>query len=125
MTTGGADAAATVRLVHELVTALPADRRPARDNGRLVFAAPWEARALGLAAALRSAGVDPTAALTDGLAATDPDGDPSAYWARWLAVLVDLAAASGVSAAELADRAAVLAERADHEHDHDHGPGSG
>ena len=75
---GSADAASTARAVHALVTALPADRRPARDNGRLVFAAPWEARALGLAAA------------------------------------------SGVTEADLAARTAALASHDHHDHDHDH-----
>jgi hypothetical protein len=110
------DAAATAHAVHALVTALPADRRPARDNGRLVFAAPWEARALGLAAALRAAGVDPAPALTEGLGTVDADADPSAYWARWLDALVDLAAASGVTAADLAARTVDLAAHDDHDH---------
>jgi hypothetical protein len=85
-----------------------------------VFSAPWEARALGLAAALRAAGIDPAPALAAALAAdgADADADPAGYWTAWLTALVDLAADAGVAPADLAARVEALTHHDAHDHDH-------
>lgn len=80
--------------------ALPTSGRaaPPRVNGELVFDAPWQSRAFGLAAALAEAGrldwPDFQAALIAEVgrvdrAATSSDGtgDPTIYWQCWLDAL--------------------------------------
>jgi nitrile hydratase accessory protein len=91
-----------------------------RKNGELVFAAPWEGRAFGLAVALsdeRCYGWDDfRARLVDEIAVA-PD-DP--YYERWLAALERVLVERGlVTAQEIERRAAELAE--EDEHDHEHG----
>jgi nitrile hydratase accessory protein len=95
-----------------------------RKNGELVFAAPWEGRAFGLAVALsdeRCYGWDDfRTRLVDEIAAA-PD-DP--YYERWLAALERVLVEQGlVTPEELDRRTAEYAsgERDDHDHDHDHG----
>ena len=62
-----------------------------RSNGELVFAAPWEARAFGIAVALNEGGMyawgDFQRRLADEIAAAPPDDHASAYYERWLASL--------------------------------------
>ena len=94
-----------------------------RKNGELVFAAPWEGRAFGLAVALsdeRCYGWDDfRARLVDEIAAA-PD-DP--YYERWLAALERVLVERGlVTPEELEQRTAEYAsgERDDHDHEHDH-----
>jgi hypothetical protein len=81
---------------------------PPRSNGELVFAAPWESRAFGVAIALHDAG------------AIDYAGpDDTGYYGRWLAALEELLLEHRVvSAAELDERAAVIAHAWAHDHDH-------
>jgi nitrile hydratase accessory protein len=104
-----------------------------RSNGELVFAAPWEARAFGLAVALNEAGVYPWKSFSQGLArqiAQAEAGDagetltgaPSAYYERWLATLEQLVVANGLVTPEEIE--AMMAQQAlldDHDHNHDHG----
>lgn len=96
-----------------------------RKNGELVFEAPWEARAFGLAVALNEQGAYPWRDFSQGLAeeiaAAEAAGDPSTYYERWLATLEKLVIASGVITRE--ELAAMAVEQAlldDHDHDHDH-----
>jgi len=99
---------------------------PPRDNGELVFDAPWQSRAFGLAAALHESGrvdwSDFQAALITAVAAADGAGDstaePEVYWRCWLHALIDVLGACGVvEAGELDQRCLDLADRSPG-HDH-------
>ena len=100
-----------------------ADALP-RRNGELVFQAPWESRAFGVAVALHDAGAIDferfRTQLIAEIAARGTDGggeEGSAYYEHWLGALQQVLLAEGVvSAAELDARAAVIA----HEWAHDH-----
>lgn len=91
---------------------------PPRDNGELVFDAPWEGRAFSAALALSDAGridwEDFRQTLISEIGdweATHPGGQGWAYYDRWLAALERLVSESGlVSAGELHERAQLLAE---------------
>src|SRR5687767_15092131 len=71
-----------------------------RKNGELVFEAPWEARAFGIAVALNEAGVYPWRDFSQGLAtetaAAEQHGGPASYYERWLETLAKLAIAKGL-----------------------------
>ena len=93
-----------------------------RQNGALVFAAPLEARAFGLAVALNEAGVYPWRDFSQGLAAEtaalEQHGAPTSYYERWLETLAKLAMAHGlVTSEELDARTAeyALGTHDDHE----------
>ena len=120
---------------HDLATDGPA--APPRANGELVFDAPWQSRAFGIAAALADAGriawpdfqhaLIARVEVADGATAADEDrstGTPDGYWRCWLEALGDVTAAAGdIDEAAWADRSADFADRApghDHDHDHDH-----
>jgi nitrile hydratase accessory protein len=85
-----------------------------RANGELVFAAPWEGRAFGVAVALSEQGVYPWRAFRDRLvaeiAAADAAEVPSGYYERWLAALEKLSIERGlITSAELDARTAEYA----------------
>ena len=110
-----------------LDTAGPA--APPRDNGELVFGAPWESKAFGLALALTDAGLidwaDFRQALIgeiSGWEAAHPSGEGWSYYDCWLRSLERVVSARGlVGAGAVADRAAQLAALpAGHDH-----PGGG
>ena len=91
---------------------------PPRANGELVFEAPWESRAFGVAVALHEAGALDyerfRAVLVEEIAASD-----GAYYERWAAALERVLVAGGVvSADELDARAAALEHEWSHDHDH-------
>jgi nitrile hydratase accessory protein len=93
---------------------------PPRSNGELVFEAPWESRAFGVAVALKEAGALDyerfRAALIEEIAASD-----GAYYERWAAALERVLVAGGVVAEdELDARAAALEHEWSHDHDHEH-----
>jgi nitrile hydratase accessory protein len=106
---------------------------PPRDNGELVFAAPWESQAFGLALALREAGridwEDFRQALISEIRAWEASNAAAqdwSYYGCWLRALERLAGQRGlVTAADLRARVAELAARPpDHEpggraHGHD------
>jgi nitrile hydratase accessory protein len=104
---------------------------PPRDNGELVFAAPWESRAFGLAMALTGAGVidweDFRQALISEIREWEtahPPGEGWSYYECWLRALERTASSKGlVDPRALADRAehlAALPAGHDHEaHGHD------
>ena len=108
---------------------------PPRSNGELVFAAPWESRAFGLAMALHDRGLFEWEAfrrqLIAAVARAEATGDEFAYDRCWLEALQVLLDASGlVGLADVELRAGELACRPaghDHRHDHDHDgdPGHG
>lgn len=96
-----------------------------RKNGELVFEAPWEARAFGLAVALSEQGLYSWQAFSQGLAeeiaAAEREGVESSYYERWLASLEKLIVAKGLtSPEELHVRTVQQALDDHHEHDHDH-----
>ena len=92
-----------------------------RQNGELVFEAPWEARAFGLAVALNEAGVYAWRDFSQGLAAEtaalEAQGAAASYYERWLEALEKLAIARGlVTLDELDARTAEYAFSARDEH---------
>ena len=97
---------------------------PPRLNGELVFEAPWQSRCFGLAAALAEGGRlqwnDFQTALIRQVESADQasndTGDPSNYWACWLAALAESAPAE-VNESAWSDRCLDLAARpAGHDH---------
>jgi nitrile hydratase accessory protein len=101
---------------------------PPRSNGELLFTAPWESRAFGLAVTLYDAGVFGWAQFQSALIAriaaweAAPAGRGWSYYEHWLGALEDVLAGDGtVFADEVTARAAALAQRpAGHDHSHDH-----
>ena len=88
-----------------------------RQNGELVFAAPWEARAFGLAVALSEQGLYAWKEFSQALAAQTAAGQEKEYYERWLESLEHLALEKGlVQPEELATRMAQLAAQDDHPH---------
>ena len=80
-----------------------------RSNGELVFAAPWEGRAFGIAVALNEGGAyewsDFQCRLAEEIAAAPPDDEGSVYYERWLASLERLLLEQGmITREELEDR---------------------
>lgn len=98
---------------------------PPRDNGELVFAAPWESTAFGVALALHQAGCidweDFRQALIEEIRNWE-SAHPAGwnYYERWLAALERVVRGRGlVGDGELRARLASLAARpAGHDHDH-------
>ena len=105
---------------------------PPLANGELVFSAPWESRAFGLAHALVRAGQfswddfreQLIAELESWDAQSSPD-EPFVYYEHWLRALEKLSAQRGLCVAEeLEPRIAEFAARPpghDHDHHHHHG----
>jgi nitrile hydratase accessory protein len=111
---------------------------PPRSNGELVFGAPWESRAFGLAMGLADRSVFEWEAFRQALIAriaafeaAHPDGEGWSYWACWTEALQDvLTAAPGaaLTGPEVAGRIGELAARPagyDHGDEHGHGDGHG
>jgi nitrile hydratase accessory protein len=106
---------------------------PPRSNGELLFAAPWESRAFGVAVALFEDGVFAwpvfQAALSARIAVweADPAQCEWSYYQHWLGALEDVLAGEVVGAGEVTARAQELTVRpAGHDHRHDetgHGHG--
>ena len=113
------------------MTVLPLDidgpAAPPRTNGELVFAAPWESRAFGLAMALHDGGFIEWEAFRQQLIAAvrraEAAGGEFSYYRCWLEALQALLDTLGVVDAGAVDGlAAELACRpAGHDHPHDHG----
>jgi nitrile hydratase accessory protein len=80
-----------------------------RDNGELVFEAPWEGRAFGVAVTLVQQGVfdwhDFQIRLVAQIERVENTGGPYAYYERWLAALERVAVDKGlITARELDER---------------------
>lgn len=80
-----------------------------RSNGELVFTAPWEGRAFGIAVALNENGAyewsEFQRRLAEEIAAAPPDDEGSVYYERWLASLERLLLEQGmITHEELEDR---------------------
>jgi nitrile hydratase accessory protein len=71
-----------------------------RSNGELVFDAPWEGRAFGIAVNLNQQGLYPWRAFRDGLVreigTAEAGGDSDTYYERWLATLEKLLVDQGI-----------------------------
>ena len=99
---------------------------PPRSNGELVFAAPWESRAFGLAMALHDGGLFEWEAfrqqLIAAVARAEAAGGEFSYYRCWLEALQTLLDDKGlVDVTSVDERAGVLACRpAGHDHDHAH-----
>lgn len=81
---------------------------PPRDNGELVFSAPWEARAFALAVAIVERHDLPWDAFRERLVAAiaaDPD---RAYYESWAAALEELVCALGLASPDMLDAATPL-----------------
>lgn len=100
---------------------------PPSANGELLFEAPWEARAFGMAVSLCRAGYftwdEFRAELIAAIARWEVSAgekDDYPYYRCWLQALEALSERKGLAASEpLAARADALAARP-HDHDHDH-----
>lgn len=103
---------------------------PPRSNGELVFAAPWESRAFGMAVSLYEAGAFAwpqfQAALIARIAAWESVSareEPYNYYLLWLGALEDvLVDLNALSTDEVTTRTEALAqcpEGHDHRHEHD------
>jgi nitrile hydratase accessory protein len=107
---------------------------PPRDNGELVFAAPWESQAFGVALALHDAGrIDwedfrqTLIAVISEWEAAHPSGEGWSYYECWLRSLEQLLSSTGlVRADDLRTRLDLLTARPPgHDHHpaaHDHHP---
>ena len=121
--TGGTGPGGHADATYLLDSAGPA--APPRDNGELVFAAPWESRAFGVALALHDSGridwEDFRQSLIGEIAAWEaahPSGEGWSYYECWLRSLERVVSAKGlVGAEDLRERLTVLAARpAGHDH---------
>ena len=78
-----------------------------RSNGELVFAAPWEGRAFGIAVALNEGGAyewgEFQRRLAEEIAAADDSDDGGLYYERWLASLERLLVERGMVTREELD----------------------
>ncbi len=97
------------------ISAMTGDAALPRRNGELVFDAPWEGRAFGLAVAMNESGVYDWDHFRDVLVAeataAERHGEPPGYYERWLRALERLVLDRGlVTAAELDARTAACAE---------------
>ncbi len=95
-----------------------------RKNGELVFQAPWEGRAFGMAVALNDRDVyrwdEFRERLIAEIAAAEANASTSSYYERWLSSFESLLVARGLLTREEVDaRAEELADEDDHDHDHD------
>lgn len=86
------------------------DAAAPRQNGELVFEAPWQGRAFGMAVALHEERVYPwddfRERLVEQIAGAESQGEEPAYYERWLAALEVLLEAKGiVTRAEVEERA--------------------
>ena len=100
-------------------TALP------RKNGELVFTAPWEGRAFGMAVALNDQGAYDWDAFRDRLkasiASAEETGEGSTYYERWLHSFESLLIDRGLVSREELDRWTEICAAEDEHDDHDHG----
>ena len=89
------------------VSAMAAQIALPRENGELVFQAPWEARAFGLAVALNQQDLykwrEFSAELAATIAVADQNNDPANYYTRWVASLEELIIAKGLLSREQLD----------------------
>lgn len=94
------EAASADRRIADMGGAVAAPRK----NGELVFEAPWQGRAFGLAVALNEEAFYPWNDFRDRLvaqiASAEQQGDPSSYYERWVAAFERLLVEKGLLAPE-------------------------
>ena len=107
----------------EQISAMEGELSLPRQNGELVFSAPWEARAFGVAVALNEAGLYPWQAfstqLAEEIAGVRGTEQADDYYARWLGALEALAERTGLVETEELERRVreyVTGERNDDDH---------
>jgi len=105
-------------------TAIDADLEgsvsPPRDNGEIVFAAPWERRAFGLTIALCRSGACDWEGFRTRLVARIAERQSRPYWSSWAAALEDvLDDSAALARAQIDVREREFAARP-HGHDHHH-----
>ena len=92
---------------HSQITDMQGELALPRSNGELVFAAPWEGRAFGIAVALNEGGAyewgEFQRRLADEIAAADDSDDGGLYYERWLASLERLLVERGMVTREELD----------------------
>ncbi|WP_182376723.1 nitrile hydratase accessory protein [Nocardioides sp. WS12] len=101
---------------------------PPRDNGAIVFDAPWERRAFGIVLALCQDGRFAWEDFRQQLIAQIAADEDRPYWESWAAALeAVLSAGAALSTVEVEERAdAFLARPHGHDHrDDEHGHGHG
>jgi hypothetical protein len=93
---------------------------PPRDNGEIVFAAPWERRVFGITIALCRSGGCEWQSFRRRLIARIAEDEVRPYWASWALALEDvLAQTATLELAALDARHEALLARP-HGHDHEH-----
>jgi nitrile hydratase accessory protein len=106
--------------VDDVVSGMFGNAALPRQNGELVFQAPWESRAFGVAVALHQQRFyswdEFRSALVTAIAAAEPD-DGDRYYEHWLNALENVLIDRGIlDAGEFAKRAGELAELDEHHH---------
>jgi nitrile hydratase accessory protein len=92
---------------------------PPRDNGEIVFAAPWERRVFGLTVALCRSDACEWESFRRRLIRHIAEDETRPYWKSWAAALEDiLAETSTLGRAELARQREFLARPPGHDHHH-------
>lgn len=93
---------------------------PPRDNGELVFDAPWERRLFGMTVALCRSQASDWTSFRERLIARIAEDEMRPYWASWAAALEDvLGHTAALARAELDARHQTFLARPP-EHDHHH-----
>jgi nitrile hydratase accessory protein len=91
---------------------------PPRDNGEIVFAAPWERRIFGVTIALCRSGRCDWEDFRRRLIARIAEDEARPYWQSWAAALEDLLSGSGAFAATELDARHEKFLARPHGHDH-------
>ena len=103
------------------ISNMPEEVELPRDNGELVFDAPWESRAFGMAVALNESGKYEWPEFVNNLAdeiKSDP-AEEHTYYEKWLHSLADLAVKRGlISESELDQHTHEYATGARNDDDH-------
>ena len=94
---------------------------PPRDNGEIVFGAPWERRAFGITLALCRSGRCDWESFRQRLIARIAEDQARPYWESWAVALEDvLARTATLESADVdARHGAFLARPHGHDHQHD------
>ena len=102
-----AQSASGAGVVEQLVANMEGPAAAPRKNGELVFEAPWQGRAFGMAVALQEGQLyawdEFREQLIARIAAADAGGDPSGYYERWLAAFEALLTEKGIVTREELD----------------------
>jgi nitrile hydratase accessory protein len=93
---------------------------PPRDNGEILFAAPWERRVFGLAVALCRSDAYEWEGFRERLIARIAQDEARPYWSSWALALEDLLGQTqALTSGELDERHQAFLARP-HGHDHHH-----